>query len=183
MIQNWNKNPQQTIKFSKKKIHIKRSTSQNPKRSRSLSNNQKISSSKNSDSSGNVKDETNDETSSIGPKKISINEMPSNWHNTATNIDKIAALASISKYCNTANFNSEDFHSWHIMRKGNPTQSTTPFMDSNGKIVRERANPVSPTTTKWMVESENVVSDVQHHKTWSTDVAGPKPSILSMTVK
>lgn len=109
--------------------------------------------------------------------------MPSNWHNTATNIEKIAALASISKYNNTANFNSEDFHSWHIMRKGNTSQAPTPFMDSNGKIVRERANPVSPTTTKWMVDSENVAVDAQHHKTSSTDVVGPKPSILSMTIK
>jgi len=109
------KNNQQTIKFSKKKIHIKRTPNQNPKRSRSLSNNIKVSSSKKSDESGNIKEDTEDNSSN--GKKAHKGEAPTNWNNNGTNISKITALASISKFNNTNNFNSEGFQTIQIMKK------------------------------------------------------------------
>jgi hypothetical protein len=120
------KNAHQTIKFNKKKIHIVRSISQNPKikRSRSLSNNAKVSTSKKSDESGNAKDDGHDENSSNG-KKVNKVDIPTNWQVNGTNIEKIAALASISKYSNTGNFTSEDFQPSNIIRKGNSNSNNS----------------------------------------------------------
>lgn len=57
-------------------------------------------------------------------------------------------------------------------------------MDANTRISKARANPVSPTTTKCMVESENIPVEAQtHHKTGSSGVSGSKSNILSMTIK
>lgn len=102
------KNPHQTIKFNKKKIQFARCYSQNQKKIRNLSNNPKIIHSKKSDDSGNTKDDGNDENSSNGKKGNKV-EMPTNWKVKGASIEKIAALASISKYNNTGNFTSDDF--------------------------------------------------------------------------
>lgn len=108
------KNSLQSIKFNKKKIHIVRSTSRNPKNDGSRT---KILSSKKSDESGNAKDDVHDENSS-NSKKVNKIEVQSNWKANGTNVDKIAALASISKFSNTGNFTSENFQAQNILRKG-----------------------------------------------------------------
>jgi len=177
------KNPHQTIKFNKKKIHIVRSTSQNPKRSRSLSNNVKVSTSKHSDESGNNKEEVYDETSSLGNKKVSKNEITTKWHNNASNIEKIAALASISKYNNTGNFNPGDFQGSAIIRSGNANQNMNNYKESyirNQQIAKqESANPISPVSTKSTLEG-NTSQKIKDKLVATSDA---KSNILSMTIK
>lgn len=184
-VTNSKKNPHQTIKFNKKKIHIVRSTSQNPKRSRSLSNNVKVSSSKRSDESGNANEGAEENTSNSNKKAGKV-DMHTNWQNTGSNIEKIAALASISKYNNTTNFNSEEFQASHMMRKGNPQTHTNIYLDVKQKGLRTKkdfAHPVSPTSTKSLIENEAASTEPQAKPVPSNATLTSKPNVLSMTIK
>ena len=152
------KNPQQTIKFNKKKIHIKRTISQNPKRPRSLSNNMKVLSSMKSDESGNNREE-GEESYANGTKKGKA-EQPTNWHNNGTNIEKIAALASISKISNTANFTSKDFTSGHMLKKNtNPQQTLAVSPDNRNDPMKNQQNfnPNQKILSMTMKANENLM--------------------------
>ena len=175
------KNPHQTIKFNKKKIHIVRSTSQNPKRTRSLSNNAKISSSKKSDESGNTREEGQDENSSNG-KKVSKVDKPTNWQVKGTNIEKIAALASISKYSNTGNFTSDDFQNCQMKKD---SQNPGPNLDKNLKNLNmKEMNPISPTSTKSLIENDNFQNEAQNKALVAGNaISASKGHLLSMTLK
>lgn len=153
------KNQQQTIKFNKKKIHIKRTISQNPKRPRSLSNNMKVLSSKKSDESGNNREEGDENASNLNKK--AKNDQPTNWHNNGTNIEKIAALASISKISNAANFTSEDFTSGNIIKKSaNPQQTLAVSPDNRKDSVKNQQNfnPNQKILSMTMKANENMMA-------------------------
>lgn len=96
-----------------------------------------------------------------------------------TNIEKIAALASISKFNNPTNFNSEEFQATHLMRKGSANNNPA-YKDSNmrGGGMKSEMNPISPTSTKSLIESETVPSDIQNKSKLSS-----KGGMLSMTMK
>jgi hypothetical protein len=157
------KNPQQTIKFFKKKIHIKRTISQNPKRPRSLSNNMKVLSSKKSDESGNNREEGEDNFSNWNKKGKT--EQPTGWHNNGANIEKVsgfskAVLASISKISNTANFTSEDFTAGHMMKKNpNLQQTHTVSPDNKNDQVKNQQNfnPNQKILSMTMKANENLM--------------------------
>ena len=177
------KNLNQKIKFDKKKINFVRSTSQNPKRSRSLSNNAKFSNSKHSDESGNTQEVGNDETSSGGATmKINKNEVPQNWRNNASNNEKIAALQSISLFRTTGKFNPGDFQKSNASRVASGNQNSGQHSDINyrghQKAMYDANNPVSPVSTKGSCENEagqptlNTFSDSK-----------PSQNILSKTMK
>lgn len=174
------KNSHQTIKFNKKKIHIVRSTSRNPKNDGSRT---KILSSKKSDESGNAKDDVHDENSS-NSKKVNKIEIQSNWKANGTNIEKIAALASISKYSNTGNFTSEDFQTQNILRKGE-VLILKYFIDTNVRNLnmKKEMNPISPTSTKSLIESDNFATEVKIKSKTSGAVTNSKGNILSLTFK
>lgn len=179
------KNPHQTIKFNKKKIHIVRSTSQNPKRSRSLSNNPKLWNSKHSDESGHKGEETGayEETTPVTNKILNKNEIPKNWQKNGSNNEKIAALQSISKFNNTGNFNPSDFQNTNMIR-ARDSNTIGNFADLNSKVQQnssskkqEWINPISPVSTKSSVEWSSGTKNVEVNQ-----VNTAKPSILSVTM-
>lgn len=108
--------------------------------------------SKKSDESGNTKEEGHDENSSSG-KKVNKIEMPTNWQAKGPNIEKIAALASISKFSNTGNFTSDNFQTVKMKNKSQGKNLGRGKMD---------INPISPISTKSLIKRDIFTSEVKN---------------------